>query len=348
MLAPVTHILPVTTIQRERLLPIPGTVIARRGQKVSPTDVIAEANLSPEHILLDVARGLGLPPAKADKHIQRRVGEEVSENDIIAGPASLGRVVRTPRPGKVVVASGGQVLIEVASRPLELIAGISGVIIELVADRGAVIATTGALIQGVWGNGRIDFGLLNVGIKDPDDLISADQLDVSLRGSVFLGGYCRDEAVFAAAADLPLRGLILPSMEASLIPAAMKMRYPILLTEGFGRIAMNSAAFKLLTTNEQREATVSAEFMERMKGIRPEIIIPLPASGDLPVETETFTNGQQVRILRAPHRGQIGTLTNIYPGLTSLPNGVRTHAGDVHLESGETILLPLANLEVLV
>src|SRR3972149_5807084 len=120
MLAPVTHILPVTTIQRERLLPIPGTVIARRGEK-------------------------------------GRVGEEVSENDVIAGPASLGRVVRTPRPGKVVVASGGQVLIEVASRPYELVAGISGVVIELIPDRGAVIATTGALIQGGWGNGRIDF-----------------------------------------------------------------------------------------------------------------------------------------------------------------------------------------------
>jgi len=66
------------------------------------------------------------------------------------------------------------------------------------------------------------------------------------------------------------------------------------------------------------------------------------------VETETFTSGQQVRILRPPHRGQIGTLTNIYPGLTALPNGIRTLAGDVSLENGETILLPLANLEVLV
>jgi len=347
MLAPVTHILPVTTIQRERLLPISGNVIARRGQKVSPTDVIAEANLAPEHILLDVARGLGLSPQKADKLIQRKVGEDVSENDIIAGPASLGRVMRTPRPGKVVVASGGQVLIEIASRPYELVAGISGVVIELIPDRGAVIATTGSLIQGAWGNGRIDFGLLNIGIKAPDDPITADQLDVSLRGSVFLGGYCRDEAVFSAAADLPLRGLILPSMEASLVPVAMKMRYPILLTEGFGRIAMNSAAFKLLTTNERREVSICAESMDRMKGIRPEIIIPLPASGDLPIETDTFANGQQVRILRAPHRGQIGTLTNVYEELTSLPIGIRARAGDVQLESGESVLLPLANLEVL-
>jgi hypothetical protein len=347
MLAPVTHILPVTTIQRERLLPIPGTVLARRGQKVASTDVIAEANLAPEHILLDVARGLGLPAIKADKHIQRRVGEEVSENDIIAGPASLGRVVRTPRPGKIVSAGGGQVLIEIASRPFELIAGISGVIIELIPDRGAVIAATGALIQGIWGNGQIDFGLLNIGIHAPDDRTTADQLDVSLRGSVYLGGYCRDEAVLLAASDLPLRGLILSSMEASLLPLARKMRYPILLTEGFGRISMNSAAYKLLTTNERREVSISAEPMDRLKGVRPEIIIPLPTSGELPIETDNFTNGQQVRILLAPHRGQIGTLVNVYEEPTSLPNGIRARAGDVQLESGESVLLPLANLEVL-
>ena len=347
MLAPVTHILPVTTIQRERLLPIAGNVIARRGQKVSPTDVIAEANLAPEHIFLDVARGLGLPSARADKHIQRKVGEEVSENDIIAGPASMGRVVRTHRPGKIVAAGNGQVLIEIESRPYELVAGISGVIIELIPDRGAVIATTGALIQGVWGNGRIDFGLLNIGIHAPDDMITADQLDVSLRGSVYLGGYCRDEAVLTSAADLPLRGLILSSIESSLVPVAMKMNYPILLIEGFGRIAMNSAAYNLLTTNERREVSISAESMDRLQGVRPEIIIPLPASGELPVETDTFKSGQQVRILRAPHIGQIGTLTGIYEEPASLPNGIRAWAGDVQLENGETVLLPLANLEVL-
>lgn len=347
MLAPVTHILPVTTIQRERLLPIRGTVLARRGQKVSPTDVIAEAILTPEHILLDVARGLGLPPAKADKHMQRKIGELVSEDDVIAGPTSLGRVVRTPHPGKVVVVGGGQVLIEITSQPYELVAGIPGVVIELVPDFGVVIATSGALIQAAWGNGRIDYGLLNVGITAPDDLMTADQLDVSLRGSIFLGGYCKDEAVLETAAELPMRGLILSSMEASLVPTAQKMPYPILLTEGFGRITMNSAAFRLLTTSERREVSINAEAMDRLKGVRPEIIIPLAASGDLPVETDVFMSERQVRVLRAPRLSQIGILKEVHTGLTTLPNGIRTQAGDVILESGETILLPLVNLEIL-
>ena len=66
MLAPTTHVLPFTVVQRQRLLPVVGRVTARKGQKVNPADVVAEANLAAEHLLLSVARGLGLPPAKAN------------------------------------------------------------------------------------------------------------------------------------------------------------------------------------------------------------------------------------------------------------------------------------------
>ena len=74
MLAQVTHILPVTTIQRERMLPVPGRVLARKGQKVNPADVVAEAVVTPEHLLLDVGRGLGLLPEEADQYIKVEAG----------------------------------------------------------------------------------------------------------------------------------------------------------------------------------------------------------------------------------------------------------------------------------
>ncbi len=350
MLAPITHILPISSIQRERLLPQPGRVVVRKGQKVNPPDVVAEVNLTPEHLLLDIARGLGVSHEKADRFLQCKEGEQLSEGDIVAGPVGVARrVVRAPHGGRVVLAGSGQVLLEVESRPFELKAGISGVVIELIEDRGVIIETNGALIQGVWGNGRIDYGLLTILARSADDPLTADRLDVSFRGSVVLGGYCADPEVITAGNDLPLRGMILASMDSALVGVALKAKYPIILTEGLGKLPMNSAAYKLLSTNGRRETSLIADAWDRLAGTRPEIIIPLPAASELqpPHEADTFKAGQQVRVIRAPYKSQTGILLGVYPGLAALPNGLRTRAAEIRLESGETPLIPLANLEVL-
>src|SRR4030042_1414804 len=135
-------------------MPAAGRIIARRGQQVRPTDVVAEAVVRPEHLLLDIGRGLGLLPQEADHYIQRRAGDEVGEGDIIAGPVGISRrVVRAPKSGTVVVAGDGQVLLELEGEFSELQAGYFGVVSEMVGDRGVVIESSGALIQGVWGNG---------------------------------------------------------------------------------------------------------------------------------------------------------------------------------------------------
>ena len=137
MLAPITHFIPAAEIRRERLTPAGGRIIARRGQQVNPIDVVAELILRPEHLLLDIGRGLGLAPKDADHYIQRRAGDEVGEGDVIAGPVGIGRrVVRTPKSGTVVVAGGGQVLLELEGEFTELKAGYSGVIADIIGDRG--------------------------------------------------------------------------------------------------------------------------------------------------------------------------------------------------------------------
>jgi hypothetical protein len=96
MLASVTHILPLATVQRQRVLPFPGRVLVRKGQEVAAADTVANANLTPHHLVLDVARGLGLPAEKADKQVQRKAGERVSEDDVIAGPIGITKRVVLP------------------------------------------------------------------------------------------------------------------------------------------------------------------------------------------------------------------------------------------------------------
>lgn len=349
MLAPVTHVLPLTTIIRERLLPVAGKVTAHVNQRVNPTDVIAEATFAREHVLLDVARTFGLSATAADRLIKVREGDRLTANALVAEAGGLiPRSIRAPRAGRVMVAGSGQVLMEVGDTRVELRAGLPGVVTQVIAEHGVVIRTAGALVQGVWGNGRIDNGLMVSLLEKPDDVLSAERLDVSLRGSVILGGHVRDVETLKAAAELPVRGLIISSLLSSLIANAYQMRYPILVLEGFGAIPMNSAAFKLLTTSNKREATVNAEHFDRYSGNRPEVIIPLPISNEPPEPSkyESFAVGQQIRMRRPPNVGMIGAISNLPAGLSILPSGLRAVAAEVKLENGESMLVPLVNLEV--
>jgi hypothetical protein len=124
----------------------------------------------------------------------------------------------------------------------------------------------------------------------------------------------------------------------------------VMIVDGMGRRPMNSAAYKLLSTNERREVALNAENWDRFAGKRPEVIIPLPAAGNvaLPRETVEFLPGQTVLITRAPYQGMIGALQTIRSGMTVFPNGVKAQAGDIQLENGDNVVVPLENLEVLV
>ena len=349
MLAPVTHILPLTTIQRERTLPVRGIVNARLNQRVSATDVVGEARWAREHVLLDVARRLGVSAGAADRLMRCHVGDELAANALVAASGGLfPREVRTPREGRVMAVGAGQVLLEVGDVNVQLRAGIPGIVMQVLPDRGVVIQTVGALIQGVWGNGRIEMGLMINMMDTPNEMLDPGRLDVSLRGSVILGGHCRDAETLQAAAELPVRGLILSSIQPGAIPAAMQMRYPIVVTDGFGQLPMNAAAYRLLTTNAKRDVTVNAETFDRYSGARPEVIIPLPVTQEPPMAegVDTFAVGKQVRLRAAPHRGVIASIVKVHAGLRALPSGLRTPCADVRLESGETVLIPLANLEV--
>ncbi len=349
MLPPVHHILALTTIVRERTLPVAGRVHARQNQKVNANDVIAEASWAREHVLLDVARTLRLTPAAADERVNCKVGDRLPANtEIAAGKGMLPRRIRTPREGTVVAVGAGQVLLEVGETRLELRAGIPGVVLEVIPERGAVIQTTGALIQGVWGNNRSESGQLVNLTEKPDSVLNAARLDVSLRGSIILAGQVRDAETFQAAAQVPVRGLILASILPTLIAFAREMRYPIVVTDGFGMLPMNSMAYKILSTNAKRDVTLNAEPYDRYTGARPEVIIPLPVTGtpEPPKEVNAFIPGQQVRMRRPPSMGTIGTLLELRSGLTALPSGLRASVGVVKIESGETVIVPLVNLEV--
>lgn len=352
MLAPVSHTLALTTIIRRRELPIDGEVIAKLNQHIRSNSVVAEAEFSHKHHLIDVARVLGINPKSADKKIKEiRVGQKLSAGTVVAsGGGIIPKPVRVEHSGRVVAAGGGQLLLDIAEKEFTLKAGISGEVVEIIPNRGVVIQEVGALIQGVWGNGKVSSGTLHVLAKNPAHILEASQLDISLRSFIILAGSCQDAESLKSAAEITARGLILSSIHPSLLELARKMPYPIIVTDAIGKRAMNASAYKIISTNSQREnVTVNGESYHHYKGTRPEVIIPLPHT-DLPSaprDVETFAPGQKVRFRRAPKAGATGTLNCLPEGLKKLPNGLRVLVGEVKLENGDKLIVPLVNLEVL-
>ncbi|MBT3321011.1 MAG: hypothetical protein HN392_01875 [Anaerolineae bacterium] len=352
MLAPVSHNLALTTILRKRELPVNGEVIPKLNQRVLATNIIAEAEYSYKHHLIDVARLLGIKPEDAEKKLNDiRVGQNISAGTIIAtGGGLIANDVKVKESGRVVAVGGGQVLLDTSGKELAIKAGISGEIIEVIPNRGVVIQEVGALVQGIWGNGRVNSGTLHILADKPDHVIEASQMDISIRSFVILGGSCQDAESLKAAADITVRGLILSSLHPSLLGLARKMPYPIIITDAIGKKPMNASAHKIISTNQQREnVTVNAEAYHHYTGTRPEVIIPLPHSNlpPPPRKVESFAPDQKVRLRRRPHAGATGILVELPSALQTLPNGLRVVAGKVKLTSGEEITVPLVNLEVL-
>jgi hypothetical protein len=349
MLAKVTHVLGLANIRRSRMLPVSGRVLVSPGQRVHASDVIAEADNPTRHLLLDVRRWLGYTRIdEANRTIIRQENDKVQEGDIIAETGGMfSRIVRAPEDGQVVTISAGRVLLQVENHTLQVLAGIPGVVTELIPEHGAIIESNGALIQGAWGNGQhVGEGLMVILLKNPEDELQRTDLDVSLRGAIVVGGHCQDPEALRVAASLPLRGLVLSSMSSELISLAKGLDFPIMVLEGFGHTPMNQAAFQLLTTSDKRDVAIQSLY-DPIQGDRPELFIPLPSIGPTPPETTYFAPDQKVRIQGDPYRGQIGTIVLVHPGLVVLPNGVRAPAADVRLEQDTSVIIPLANLEVI-
>ncbi len=350
ILPPVLHVLPLTTIRRDRQLPVPGTISVRLNEKVQAQDVIADGELAPRRIFIDVARGLGIREKEVAQTLVHHPGDHLESGDPIAGPVGVARrTVRAPSDGRIVAVSGGRVLFEVLAEPVSLRAGLPGLVISTDGSRSVTLEATGALIQGVWGNGLEEYGMLRTVGGGAGDKMQTSQLDINLRGAVLIAGICDHPAPLHQATELSVRGLVLGSMPSELIPAARRLPYPLILIEGFGEIPMNSAAYSLLTSNVGREAAVLAKTGDAYSFQRPEVIIPLPASRqtDLPDDVIPLKQGVRVRVVRAPYQGAVGVIRDLPAKAFDFPSGLLARGATVELEGHGTRSVPLANLEVL-
>ncbi len=349
-LPPVTHVIPLTSIRRERVLPVPGTVTVRVNEKVNAAQVVAEAEPVSKHYFLDLARGLGVRENQVSKYLARHEGDRLDEGEVLAGPVGLTRrTVRAPADGRIIAISRGRLLFEARGDLLELRAGFPGVVVATDGVNTVSIQTTGTLIQGVWGNGRQDYGVMRIVGENPADRFKTDQIDVNLRGAVLVAGICDDPKPLYQATELAVRGVIVGGLSSSLIPVVQRLPYPVVVLEGFGVRPINPITYSLLNSNVGREVALEAEPARPYERGRPEIIIPHSVSRDMsrPDEVIQLTTGLRVRVLRSPYEGEVGTVTLILDRPSVYPSGVSAFSAKVELEGIGTVAVPVANLEIL-
>ncbi len=351
MITKVKQIHPLVNIRRERVLPVPGQVLTRRMQKVTPSDVIVSAPVAPSYVLMDIAKGLNVNPEKADEFLQRQSGDELTEGDVIAGPVGLfQRVVRAPGNGVIRIAGDGKVLYEMVASDQDLQAGLDGTVTTIIPERGAILETKGTLIQGVWGNGRIAYGVSQPIDNELNRELHPEDVNISFRGSVLIAGFCTNPEVLKTAEATPIKGLVLASMSPSLIPTARQMPYPIIVLDEFGSKPMNTLSKNILVSNRDRNIALNAQKYDLYQGVFPEVIISLPSQRDAepPQEIVELAPGQQVMIISGPHISKIGRVETILGSGYTFPSGVKDQAVEVSIPKESNVVLPQKNLRVII
>jgi len=350
-----TRVTPLTNVRRERMLPAPGEILVRAGDRVEPMQVVARTNLPGDFRILPVARLLGVPVQQVERYLLVVPGDTVQQGQIIAKRGRLlARSVKSPIDGMVTASGGGRVLIETPPVPFELHAYISGTVTNVLAPHGLVVETTGALIQGVWGAGGEptgeSLGVLKCMVENPDEPLQAQAIDPSCHGMILVGGTGLSSAALEQAQQLQVRGIVVGGLLPELIPQVEQLPFPVVVTEGIGTVPMAEPIFHLLTTNDGREASISGRTRPRWPAVRPEIVIPLPAETLPPSQTEhgaPLAVGTRVRVVQPPYLGAVGTVTALPTRARRTETGIEVHGAEVDLGQEAPVFVPLVNLEAL-
>ncbi len=357
--------LPLTTIRRELLLPVPGEVLLLPGDGVEAGDTIAHCQLPGRVWVADVSLALGIKREEVAQHVRQNVGDLVQANDVLAERESRfswrSRLCQAAVDGQVVAIRHGAVLVEAEATTLELRSPITGSVTKIVPERGAVISAVGTLIQGLWGSGGEAAGILRVLVDEPQQPLTAESFDADDAGSgpgdshryghqaLAVGGTIMDGAVLDKAVEAQIGGLVVGSVDAGLRPRLETLPCPVLVTEGFGALGMSHKAFTLLQANEGRSAAITADDQSGWKSKRPQVFIPRDAAQDdepQDPDPRPVQVGMRIRGLRAPYQGVVGAVLELPASPQRVDSGIRLPVAMVELTGGELASIPLANLGI--
>jgi len=281
----------------------------------------------------------------------KKVHETVLRNEVIARTGGLARkAYASPVDGTIYDMRDSRVLIEVAAQHVELLALYPGEIVGVMPRSGAVIETTGALIQGDWGFGPSFRATLHQPVPAGDVPLLAGQITDEHVGGILIGGRGLDATAIEQAVETGVRGVIVGSLHSDLLPQFTASGLSVIVSEGLGDAAMPARTFDLLCKCAGQEVCFAPTPEGTAQGHKPEIFYYLPVEGqeDRPALIEPgapLKPGMDVRVLRAPHLYAEGTVVSLPEMPQRLASGIYAWGAEVDLGAAGRVLVPLQNLE---
>ena len=361
-----------TTIQKERRLPLQGEVLVEAGTTVQAEDVVAKADLPGNVQLLNVANLLSVPAEEVIEYMLKPIGEAITKDEIIATTKGLFGLfksqARSPIDGTIEAVSDvtGQVILREPPIPVEVKAYTDGTVTEIAPNEGVTVETYGTYIQGIFGVGGETVGNLTVAVAAPSDELAAEQILPEHRGNILVSGSLVTTDAIQKAIQQGVRGIIAGGIDDAdlrellgyelgvAITGSEEIGITLVITEGFGSIAMAEQTFALLKARAGMKTSINGATQIRAGVVRPEILIPI-----MPETAETASDaadgaaegildvGSSVRIIREPYFGKLGRVTELPVELQNLETEARVRVLRVELKDGQQTTLPRANVEVI-
>ncbi len=365
---PGLKVLHETKVIKERRLPLKGDVLKKKGDAVSPDDIVAKTDLPGNVQMVNVANLLNIDAADIADVMKVNKGENFEKNQLIAEtPGIFGLFkskVPAPIDGTLESFSDvtGQVVLREAPIPVEMDAYVSGKVKEIIPEEGVYITTDAAFIQGIFGIGGESRGDLKVITKSAEDEITSDLLDSSLAGKVVVGGSYISLETYKKAISLKIAAIVVGGFNYSdlkpilgytlgvAITGSENLGTSLIVTEGFGKINMGSRTFDLLKEHDGHFVSVNGATQIRAGVIRPEIVIPLKSDKitgkHKDIDNSTgITKGSLIRIIRAPYFGKIGEVLSLPNNLQKMESETMVRVAEVDID-GKYLIVPRANLEM--
>lgn len=373
-------------VRRERRLPVPGEVLVRAGQRVEPSDMVAQSTIAAEPISVNIAADIDLSPASATKRLRVTQGQTVERGAVLAQKGGIGsRVSRAPVTGTFTGYDSGTGLglITTPSEIVSVRAHLKGIVTDLIPYYGAVIETPAMLIRGIMGVGGEQHGVLKVVVAGNDEPVTPEVIDARVTYGVALGGSEVTADALRKMIGLGARGLITGGIRAGELasflgymgtaswslgaatnssngwdfpptppdaPSPVPPDFVLIITEGFGPVPMSPRTFEMIAAYDGQEIAVDGTTRLRGGLSRPEIVIPLARTTAVKWLEESGPKlevGKSVRLLAPAYLGQIAQVISLPVGPRASQSGIVTTVAEVQMPAGQRLRVPVVNLEVL-